>query len=110
MAGGDWQSDANEDFLAMKSAELRISEEIRELRRREEELRRLREANAQNARPTPTPPPTATATPGATSGDADAENLASIPTTDEGHFSDAEAHSDGRDASSDAGSRSALLH
>ena len=42
MAGGDWQSDANEDFLAMKSAELRISEEIRELRRREEELRRLR--------------------------------------------------------------------
>ena len=68
----------------VSSAELRISEEIRELKRREEELRRIREASTGRI-------------------DAegmDSDQMPSMSTSgDEGLYSDADAHSDERDVS-----------
>lgn len=77
--------------VVVSPAEIRISEEIRELKRREEELRQLREANARNNTPNGgTEDPSFYATSGATD--------------DEGLYSDAE-----RDvSSSEANSRFVL--
>ena len=68
----------------VSSAELRISEEIRELKRREEELRRMREASASRTDPE----------------GMDSDHMPSMSTSgDEGLYSDADAQSDERDVS-----------
>lgn len=73
--------------VVISPAEIRISEEIRELKRREEELRQLREANARNNTPNNSEDPSSFTTSGVTD--------------DEGLYSDAE-----RDvSSSEANSR-----
>ena len=82
--------DDSVNYQFISSAELRISEEIRELRRREEELRILREANARNAQNL--------------NHEQDDDRQNSIPFTDEG-YDDPDSHSDGRDASSDSNNR-----
>jgi len=82
--------DDSGNYQFISSAELRISEEFRELRRREEELRILREANARNAQHL--------------NHEQDDDRQNSIPFTDEG-YDDPDSHSDGRDASSDSNNR-----
>jgi len=68
----------------VSSAEMRISEEIRELKRREEELRRIRDSSAGRIDPE----------------GADSDHMPSMSISgDEGLYSDADAHSDERDVS-----------